>query len=260
MNTVTILAFITLLASLSPLPAQPLAPAAGVQSSGVVLDKGWQSPLSGNTVSMKELATLLSPFFQPNPDTTSASPIEIYQGVTYLMPLPQAIQKLAITQRLSPKTKIVCPGFPKDSFYSYMVPGTFEGDYDQLYLVTDTADQVVAIQFVCTSPKKRTTWWNNEASWHTYNFINNKTKAVNTIRIFHEVQYRVTNSSIDWHTYDARTDAQKRPLDLVRIDSEAIALKPNSTDLHRGRIMETVRWYVPRPLAELILYCVRKNG
>jgi len=260
MNKVRFWAFIITSLTLSPLPAQPSALATGTQSASLVLDRGWESPLQGNSLTMKELASLLSPFFQPNANTAPSPGTEIYQGVTYLMPLEDAKQKLAITQRLSPKTRVACPGFPKDSFYSYMVTGSFEGDYDQMHIVTDLADHVVAIQLVSTSLKKRVTHEYDDHGYHTYNFINNKVKAVNTIRINHEVQYEVGVRVKTWRTYDSRNTKLPNDLTFVRIDSEAIAMQMGSNSLSKGKIIETVRWYVPKPLAELILYCVRKNG
>jgi hypothetical protein len=242
------------------LPAQPSAPAEGVQATGVVLDKDWQSPLTGNAVSMKELASLLSPFFQPTDDTAPNPAIEIFNGVTYLMPWKEALQKLGISQSMPAKVQVACPGFPKDSFYDFVFAGSFDGDYNQLHLVTDSAGQVVCIELVCTAPKKRVTVGVSTEPWHTFDFIGNKTKAMSSVVVFHEAQYRSKTSSFGWNTYSPRSDSKGKSLDGIRIQSEAINLKRGFTDPYLGRLMQQSCLYVPKPLAELILFCARKNG
>ncbi len=132
-----------------------------------------------------------------------------------------AIQKLGLRGGIESEDRVVCPGFPRDSFSSY----AFDGEYNTLYLVTDCADQVASIELACENPTRSGS--GGSTDWYCYNFINYRVKALARLRIRHEVGLESNGS-------------------LLRIESVLIDSK--------GRPAEAVRWFLPRPLAELILF------
>ena len=89
------------------------------------------------------------------------------------------------TSSSSSRAPLATPGFPKNSLYYVGYDGAFEGHFNRLYLVTDTANKVVAIQLVDEHPKGR---WKSAAAlaaatWSTYNFINARMRASDTARV-----------------------------------------------------------------------------
>ncbi len=228
---------------------------------GLVLDRTWNSPIQGGSATMEDLGVLLSPFAKPAANMDTASYLEIYEGVTYLMPCEDARKKLNLSQKIISKNKVVCPGFPKDSFFHYAFDGNFEGHFNKLYIVTDKADQVVAIQLVSETPKIDS----NEApykatDWHAYNFVNSLTKASKRLWIDHKQYYLERNR---WTEYRATSaNRLKSDLNLLRIDS--LLFNPDLTNSgYRGnnwKALEAVRLYLPRPMMELILQVIQTNG
>ena len=148
-------------------------------AGGIVLDRGWASPLQGGSQTMKDLGELLSPFAKPEANLAPSPGLIIFQGVTYLMPYAEAKAALNLQQKVIAKDKVVCPGLPKDSFFSYAFDGNFEGHFNKLFLVVDKAEQVVAVQLVAEAPKKdQVKAPIHKTEWHTYNFANTKSKAM----------------------------------------------------------------------------------
>ena len=228
----------------------------------IVLDKGWRTPIQGSSATMRDLGAILSPFAQPSDDTTSAPSIKIFQGVTYLMPYAEARQELNLIQKVVVKNKVVCPGFPKDSFFYYEFGGSFDGQYNKLNLVVDKADQVVAVQLVTGSPKADQVHAPYKSTdWHTYNFINFRSKAIRSLWIDHKPAFE---DKYGWHEYRQTNGypVPKEGLDVIRIDS--LLMNPDLTDSgSRGRnwkMLEAVRLYLPRPMMGLILYCIRVSN
>lgn len=248
--------------SLTPTNQQPPNAPQGQQRSteGIALDSYWDSPLQGGRNAMQELATLISPFAKPARNTAPSPGLKIFEGVTYLMPYEEARKILNLNQRMVPKSMIESAGFPRSSLYVYAFDGTFEGHFNKLYLMTDKADQVVSVHLVAGSPKRdlvdapaRPT------DWHTYNFVNARAKAVPSLWIGHKQFYQERGQ---WSEYRPTGSYQQvvQSAGLLRIDS--VLIDPNSRrdDDYRDanwRALEAVRWYVPQPLMELILHCIR---
>jgi hypothetical protein len=225
----------------------------------IVLDKGWQTPIQGGSATMKDLGALLSPFAQPSADISSTPRISIYQGVTYLMPYAEARQELNLIQKVVAKNRVGCAGFPKDSFSHYVFDGNFDGHFNKLYIVVDKADQVVAIQLVTESPKADQVHAPYKSTdWHCYDFVLSRTKASKRLWIDHKPSFE---DKYGWHEYSATYSygQPKGPVDVLRIDS--LLMNPDLTNSgSRGtnwKPLEAVRLYLPKPMMELILYCVR---
>lgn len=231
-------------------------------SAGLVLDRNWASPMQGGKAAMQELGALLSPFAQPSPDMAPSPGLKLFEEVTYLMPYAEARKKLNLNQRLVPKAKVECAGFPKDSFYSYAFDGVFEGHFNKLYLVTDKADQVVAVQLVTGNPNRTDVdapYYPTDG--HTYNFINSRAKATTRLWVDHKPFFQGKDG---WRKYDPKSGGTSgQPsgeVGLLRIDSLLMDPKPDSTRNVRGsnwKALEAVRLYLPKPMMEIILHCIR---
>lgn len=231
------------------------APQAKPGEGTIALANNWSTPMQGGSASTKDLATLLSPFFQAKPTFTGSKSQVIFEGVTYLMPLEEAKRALNLT-RSAPKNTVATGGFPKDSFFHYAFDGTFEGHYNKLYLVTDRADQVVCVQLVSETPER--SWISaptGETGWHTYNFISSRTKALSRLWVDHKVGFL---EGKNWRTYMAKyahTAPTSTP-EIIRVDSCVIdPIKRNGFRDVEWRALEASRWYIPRPLGELLLQC-----
>ena len=241
-------------------PQAPGQGAAQKQPTGLVLDRSWASPLQGGSQTMKDLGTLLSPFAKPEANLAASAGLDFYQGVTYLMPLADA-RKVLNLQNVIAKEKVVCPGFPKDSFLSYAFDGYFEGEFNKLYLVTDKADQVVAVQLVATAPKRdQVKSPSQKTDWHTYDFINNRSKASTTVWADNRASFNEHNF---WKEYSSSFNFElpTKPVSFIRIDS--LLMDPMSRHGYKAqnwRALEAVRLYLPKPVMELILFNIQTTN
>jgi len=221
----------------------------------IVLANNWESPIPGSASATKDLGILLSPFFQSKPALTASKSTIICGQVHYLMPLEDAKKALNLPATLPAKVGIVTPGFPKDSLVSHGYEGVFEGRYNKLFLITDRANQVVSVQLVAENPEKE--WMQlptGDTGYRTYNFVTNRNTASDSLVVGHKVSYP---NKAGWMLTNPRHDKiptyQKQ--DTIRIDSTLHKKGSSKLDKER-RGMEAVRWYVPRPLAEIIMHCI----
>ena len=191
--------------------------------------------MSDGVVTMKELRDLLSGFAKAAPNTGPAPDIEIYKGIRYLMPLKDAVKTLGLGQEVNSKLMVACPGFPFNSLFGFSFHGSFEDGFDTVYFVTDGARQVVAVEFTNVSAKKITLHTPlTDKAWVTFDFINTRVKGQPDAFVRHGTDTARTNGNV------------------LKIDS--IFANPNDQYMHPTRL------YLPRPLAELILYRIYKSG
>src|SRR5438270_11778446 len=140
--------------------------------------------MQGGDISMRELQLLISSHCSEGVDLSGAG-TKIYNGVTYLMDSEQAVTVLGLAHSVSSRVPVAAPGFPKSSLYYIGYDGAFEGHFNRLYLVTDAASKVVAVQLLDEHPKSR---WKSPASlaaasWSTYNFVNARMRASDLMRV-----------------------------------------------------------------------------
>lgn len=117
------------------------APASHLQVS---LQAGYDSRMQGGDITMRELQLLLSPHCQEGADLGGAG-AKIYNGVTYLMDSEQAAAALGLGHSMPSRVLVATPGFPRNSTYYIGYDGAFEGRFNRLYLVTDTANKLVGV-------------------------------------------------------------------------------------------------------------------
>jgi len=110
-----------------------------------------------------------------------------------------------------------------------------------LYLLTDTANKVVAIQLVDEDPKGR---WKSAAAlaaatWSTYNFINARMRASDTVRV---------------------QAISKRQGNVILIETQMyqrVRTRDGRKNVDRYEEQENAKLFIPTPFARIILHCAR---
>jgi hypothetical protein len=226
-------------------PIVPTKPAAGSSTTPgtqlqVSLQPGYDSRMQGGDISMRELQLLLSSHCSEGVDLSGAG-TKIYNGITYLMDSEQAATNLGLAHSVPSRVSVAAPGFPKNSLYYIGYDGAFEGRFNRLYLVTDIANKVVAIQLVDEHPKGR---WKSAAAlaaatWSTYNFINARMLASDTARV---------------------QAVSKRQGNIVVIDTQVfqrVRTRVGRTNVDRYEEQENAKLLIPTPFARIILHCAQ---
>lgn len=167
----------------------------------------WNSFLGSGIDSMKELLSILSPFSRPESSLDINEFPEIKNGVTLMMPLKEALDKLRIKQLLPARQAIAFPGIP---FYYRIFTNPAADGFNLVYIITDGADRVVALQYVNETPRDGN--WYTAGNEHlpqnllTYNFINSRKRATRTLEVRPGVR--------------TRTDVPALPLETLLIQKE----------------------------------------
>jgi hypothetical protein len=226
-------------------PIVPTKPAAAPSTTPgtqlqVSLQPGYDSRMQGGDISMRELQSLLSSHCSEGVDL-SGDGTKIYNGVTYLMDSEQAATNLGLAHSVPSRVPVAAPGFPRNSMYYVGYDGAFEGHFNRIYLVTDTANKVVAIQLVDEHPKGR---WKSAAAlaaatWSTYNFINARMRASDTARV---------------------QAVSKRQGNIVVIDTQMfqrVRTRVGRTNVDRYEEQENAKLLIPTPFARIILHCAK---
>jgi hypothetical protein len=226
-------------------PVVPTKPAAAPSTTAgtqlqVSLQPGYDSRMQGGDISMRELQLLLSSHCSEGVDLSGAG-TKIYNGITYLMDSEQAATNLGLAHSVPSRVPVAVPGFPKNSMYYVGYDGAFEGHFNRLYLVTDIANKVVAIQLVDEHPKGR---WKSAAAlaaatWSTYNFINARMRASDTARV---------------------QAVSKRQGNIVVIDTQVfqrVRTRVGRTNVDRYEEQENAKLFIPIPFARIILHCAQ---
>ena len=216
---------------------------------GIALDPRWDSALAGDSLTLRDLGAILSKEAKRGRDTAPHPDVKIYGEVTYLMPLERAKEVLGLAKRINSKNKMASSGFPVSSLYHYGFAGQYEGGYNQLYIVTDSADQVVSIQLVAEHPRGDIPNVKYD-DWHVYNFVNARHKSLSTLQIGYSIHDKSDTLVIDSVLRDSGLHASR---------SRSVGTKVTQPTSHSGPCLESVRWYLPKPLAGLILECISKQ-
>jgi hypothetical protein len=208
----------------------PQSVASDVQQ--VALRLYWDTPLQVKAVQGKELKELLGPNAQATTELTATPKIEIYKNVYYLQKLEDAKQQLFAGKsvvNLASRMQIGTSGFPASSLFFYDFRCDVHPGFKHVVIITDSADQVVSIQFLENAPKS-SFLAGHSTKWSTYNFVQNRRKAKPTYLIAHAIQ----NSNPD-----------------------VLCWKSELLD-DTGKSREWVEWYLPKKLAGLILHVLEK--
>lgn len=208
---------------------------------------------------MNDLVRLFGELIQSKVDLAPNPSIEIYPGVTYLMPLKDAVKTLGLTESLPSRNLVVCPGFPRESFYYHTFKGIFLDGYTLMNIVVDRADQVACIQLVAEAPRpgQFAASYSDDDGYLAYNFVNYRVKAIKRLRIEHKIDYFAQDSSPGWEQW-SRINLPSYPFNLIRISTVLYDPEYRGNSSQR-RTLEAVRWYLPVPMAQLILHCIKNS-
>jgi hypothetical protein len=223
--------------STRPAAAPFSAPASQLQVS---LQPGYDSRMQGGDIAMRELQLLLSPHCTEAVDLSGAG-TKIYNGVNYLMDSEQAVVALGLAHVIPSRVPLATAGFPRNSMYYIGYDGGFEGHFNRLYLVTDVANKVVAIQLLDEHPKAK---WRSAtslaaASWSTYNFVNARMRASDLMRVQAVATRQGGVVVIDTHMH------------------QFVRKKVGRTNVDRYEEQENSKLFIPIPFARIILHCAQ---
>lgn len=200
-----------------PLAAQapPSSPEVALQpedtSIQLSLPARWNSFLGSGIDSMRELLGILSPYSRPNSSLDIVEFPEIKNGVTLMMPLKEALDKLQIKQLIPAKQAVAFPGIP---FYYRIFTNPATDGFNLVYVITDGADRVVALQYVNETPR--------DGNWYTagnehlpqnlliYNFINSRKRATRTLEVRPGVRTRTDIPALPIETLLAQKEIRTR--------------------------------------------------
>lgn len=219
--------------------AQAPSPPTAAAKLQISLQPGYDSRMQGGDITMRELQLLLSPHCQEGVDLGGAG-ANIYNGVTYLMDSGQAATALGLGHAIPSRALVATPGFPRNSTYYIGYDGGFEGRFNRLYLVTDIANKIIAVQLVDEHPSTSSGGGGSSGrSWYTYNFLNARLRASNTMRV------------------DANS---KREGDAILIETqmyEAARQRNGRGSVTRYQEKEHTKLFIPIPFGRIILHCAQ---
>ena len=221
-----------------PSSQDPVPPTAAAQVQ-VSLQAGYDSRMQGGDMTMRELQLLLSPYCQEGVDLDGAG-TNIYNGITYLMDSGQAAAALGLGHAIPSRVSVATPGFPRNSTYYIGYDGAFEGRFNRLYLVTDIANRIIAVQLVDEHPNTSSGGGGSSGrSWNTYNFLNARLRASNTMRVHANSKREGNAILIETHMY------------------ESVRQRKGRGSITRYEEKEHAKLFIPIPFARIILHCAR---
>jgi hypothetical protein len=201
-------------------------------TKGIVLQRNWDSSTDDGDLVVNELRGLLSSVGKAARNLDPAPNLELYHGVTYLMPLKEAVKQLGVLVAVGAKHMVVCPGFPYRTLFVYSYNYPQEEGFNEVHLVADKADQIVAVQLYSGNARKTGIWGLYETpKFNTYDFVNSRAKALTSARVGHRVK--------------------------SEYDKWFITLESDFRD-PTGNVYRYTRLFLPKPLVELILFRIEK--
>jgi hypothetical protein len=226
----------------TPISTKPTSPPSSTPASQlqVSLQPGYDSRMQGGDISMRELQLLLSSHCIGAVDLSGAG-TKIYNGVNYLMDSEQAVAALGLAHAIPSRVPLATAGFPRNSMYYMGYDGAFEGHFNRLYLVTDVASKIVAVQLLDEHPKGR---WKSAkslaaASWSTYNFVNARMRASDLMRV---------------------QAVAKRQGGVITIETQMyqrVRSTVGRETIERYEEQENSKLFIPIPFARIILHCAQ---
>ncbi len=208
----------------------PVAPAHGVEPAperkptGKDLKMGgfWnRAAMSRGKIAIKDVQTVLASHGEAKAELKNLPSIPIYKNITLMMPLNDVSQKLGAQPKFN--RKVTLSGLPVNSFKYHVYDVSLDG-CSQVCVVTDLADQTVALQLVDERPRT-TRIYGHTSEYHVYNFIQAKSRATTSSQIAHNA------SMVD---------------DVLILESELVE------GYHKCN--EYIKLFMPKPILDLIAY------
>ena len=240
-------------AASAPVPPAAPAPASAKRASRIGLAAGWNANRPGGEKTRMDLAKLFGGSGSASETTEVDTSIEVYPGVPFLTPLASAKKTLHLEAARSSTAKISTPGLPRESLNATVFSGIFPGGFERLYLITDSADQVVSALLVDSGSRTRVPNETDSSGYTTYNFITGTAKASNNLVVKHEIAPASAAGKVvvvETMLFDPTDPEPKQPGASTK-GSYSKPAKPKT-----AKVLERSRWYVPAPVVNLILRCV----
>jgi hypothetical protein len=240
-----------------PAPAvpslQPTPPPKVTETRRIALAPNWVSAPQIGDMTRKDLALLFGSQIQSGKSDEATASILIYPEVPYLTPLAAARRSLHLENTNPGRIKITTPGLPVASLTANNFPGIFPGGYTTLTLVTDNIDQVVSVHLTDANPRVRTADVTTTGGYHTYNFIAQREKSAGQLIIRYEILREGAPAGVvvvDSLLIDPGAPDPNIP---PRTASKSTKTGSAPRQPHTGKVLERSRWYVPKPLVNVIL-------
>jgi hypothetical protein len=192
------------------------------------MQRDWDSALQEGDLTVNELHSLLSGFGTAARNLGPAPGLEIYRGVQYLTPLKVALKTLNISVEVSSKHMVICPGLPHRTLFVYSFNHREEKGFNEIHLVADKADQIVAIQLYAANASGIAAHLYTYPQYRVYDFINSHAKALTTAKVGHRTK-----------------------------GGEVVELESSFLD-PTGKVFRLTRLFLPKPLVELTLFRIEK--
>ena len=217
----------------SPPPQGPKPDATPPKNDGTSLvpKQNWCKPPGDERANLIELLKILEHDSRADKSLEVAEHPEIYRGVTLMMPIREALNKLGVGRNLIPsKSAILHPGIPlyfRTFPCKYSLVGETDDYFNLVTIVTDGDDHVLGIQFACENPSSK--MYDPQDDFMTYDFIHNRRKSATTLK----VGCKVTATSDD----------------VLLIESWLY-------DKRRDKCLEIVRWYLPKRIGNFLRHVI----
>ena len=236
-----------------PAPApQPTPPPKVVESRRITLAANWTSAPQTGDMTRKDLAALFGSQITSGESKDPDATILIYPEVPYLTTLVSARRNLNLENTTPARSKITTPGLPVGSLTANSFAGIFPGGYTTLTLVTDNADQVVSVHLVDETPRQRSAEITDTGGYHTYNFIAHRAKATAQLVVKHEIVREGAPAGVVVVDSLLIDPGAPDPTTQTRTTTRTSKIT-TSRQSRTGKVLERSRWYVPKPLVNVIL-------
>jgi hypothetical protein len=233
----------------SPKPTPP--PTESIKR--IALAANWTNAPQTGDWGRTDLAMLFGSSAASSESPVAEDSIVIYPEVPYLTPLATARRSLHLENTNPSRAKITTPGLPVASLTANAFAGIFPGGYTVLTLVTDSSDQVVSVHLTDSNPRQRTADITDTGGYHTYNFIAQKEKSAGQLVIKHEIVREGAPAGVvvvDSLLIDpGAPDPTAPPPTKGKSTKSSTAYRQPRT----GKVLERSRWFVPKPLVNVIL-------
>lgn len=222
-------------AQVSPPTPSPQASPAQPKAINLALLPYWNKKLTGGYDSMNELLAVIDNYTSQDDSLAIEEFPKIYEGATLMMPLKEAVTVLGLDRQPVPsKQSISFPGIP--FFFRTFTNPDKSSPFNILYLVTDAADRLVAVQLVNETPYEGRNRYISvkDSEQKTYNFVNNRKRAVKTLFIETGVKNEAGGKAMTVKEYEAQQDSAKKSA-AAMAESRTRMLETNATAIESTR-------------------------
>lgn len=245
---------------------------ASVADARLKLNPSWNEPFGGKPHAIDDLKTIFKPIARGRLDSGPHPDLELVRGVPYLMTALEAAKTLELGEVVS-NSLVNTPGFPARTIGLLGFDGNFGGGFNRIFLVTDAAKQVIAVQFVNESPGAIDRGPGNGLALVS---LGNVIVSTGGVRVFNYNQNRRKGST------SSSVQLTIRPVLGLSAGVAAVPGSPllpgsgrSAPSAGGGRPTlyavdsvfrdgtgtgEIVRWLVPQPIVDLIYHCSTMPG